>query len=72
MLGTMFKMCQNNVLTPKIPLGFWTKLGSLDIVGETIFLQKLNVRNEESNCRILKLPYGTSISKIYNMRSTRL
>jgi hypothetical protein len=38
----------------------------LDIVGETIFLKKLNVRNEESNCRILKLPYGTSTSKIYS------
>jgi hypothetical protein len=42
-------------LTPKIPCGFWTNLGTFGhIVGEIIFPQKLNVRNEVSNSRILK------------------
>jgi hypothetical protein len=38
----------------------------LDIVVETIFLQKLNVRNEGSNHRILKLPYWTSTLKNFS------
>jgi hypothetical protein len=53
-------------LTPKIPCGFSTKLGSFGHSWRNHFPQKLNVRNKESNYRFLKLPYGTSTSKIYN------
>jgi hypothetical protein len=53
-------------LTPKIPCGFWTKLGSFGRSCRNHFFQELNVRNEGNNCRILKLPYRTSTSKNFN------
>jgi hypothetical protein len=40
-------------LTSKIPSGFWTNLGSFGHSWRDHFSQKLNVRNEVSNYRIL-------------------
>ena len=37
-----------------------------NIVGETTFSRKLNIKNDVSNHRILKLPCWTSISKSYS------
>jgi hypothetical protein len=53
-------------LTPKIPCGFWTKLGSFGPNCKNHFFPKLNVRNEGSDYRILKLSYWTSTLKTFN------
>jgi hypothetical protein len=54
-------------LTPKIHCGFWTKLDSFGHSCKNHFSPKLNVRNEGSDYRILKLPYWTSTSKTFNL-----
>jgi hypothetical protein len=50
-------------LSPKIPCGFWTNLGSFGHSWRNHFCLKSNLRNEVSNLRILKLLYWTSTSK---------
>ena len=59
----MARIC---VVIPKILCGFWAKLGSFGHSCKNPFFQKLNVRNEDNNHRILKLLYWTSKSKKFN------
>jgi hypothetical protein len=58
------------ILTPKIPYGFWIKLGSF--VHSWRNSKKLNAKNEGFNHRILNLPWWTSTSKSYSFLFLRI